>query len=346
MTPVRSLLLLATVAGFAVAPTLAQGPMPAGAPLTSTFQEAREAGEPGSSSVESGIRDWQGGRYEQAVRTWRPLADRGDVDAQFNLGHAYRLGRGVPQNVTLAEQWYERAARSGHTEAQAMYGLLLFQNGRRRDAMPFVRQAAERGDARAQYVYGTALFNGDVVARDWPRAYAFMIRASSQGLPFAQSQLREMDQHIPEADRARGSRLADAIPRATAPVALAASDPPPGAPAATPGPGRPRVVSTDIPASSPPAPRTPTRPAASAAPAPRPATPASGGRWRIQLGAFSTEANARRAWDGLRARLPGLQPSFVRAGAVFRLQAGPLASRAAAEQSCAAARQACFPVAP
>ena len=72
------------------------------------------------------------------------------TDAQFNLGHAYRLGRGVPQNMNLAEQWYERAARAGHVEAQAMYGLILFQNNRRQEAMPFIQRAAERGDrARA-----------------------------------------------------------------------------------------------------------------------------------------------------------------------------------------------------
>ena len=61
-------------------------------------------------SVEAGVTAWQAGDYEAAVRAWRPLADRGDVDAQFNLGHAYRLGRGVPRNMTLAEQWYERSA--------------------------------------------------------------------------------------------------------------------------------------------------------------------------------------------------------------------------------------------
>jgi cell division septation protein DedD len=73
---------------------------------------------------------------------------------------------------------------------------------------------------------------------------------------------------------------------------------------------------------------------------------AASGHWRVQLGAFSNEANARRAWSGVAGRLPGLQPFFVRAGAVIRLQAGPLGSRAAADRACSAARQACFPVSP
>jgi len=299
-------------------------------------------------SVEAGIQAWQGSNYEEAVRQWRPLADRGNLDAQFNLGHAYRLGRGVPQNMNLAEQWYERAARAGHVEAQAMYGLILFQNGRRQEAMPYVESAAERGDMRAQYVYGTALFNGDLVARDWPRAYAFMTRAAAQGLPYAQTQLTEMDQHLSAQDKARGTELAGNMERDTPPRIVSGG---PSISAASPRPARPappaptRIATADLPAS------TAARPTQTVVETPRPASPrpavtaAAGGRWRVQLGAFSSEANARRAWGSVSSRLGGLQPVFVPAGNLVRLQAGPLQSRAAAERACAAlAGAACFPV--
>ena len=302
-------------------------------------------------SVRAGVDAWAAGNYEEAIRQWRPLADAGDADAQFNLAQAYKLGRGVPVNNNLAEQWYERAARQGHEQAGANLGLILFQNGRRRDAMPYLQRAAERGDPRAQYVYGTALFNGDVVERDFPRAYAMMSRAAAEGLPPAIQQLREMEQHIGEADRARGTELAQALARS----APAAAEPVvTGAVTAQPRPPQPRVATTEVPPSvSPRARRAPPRQAPRIAEAPRRAPPAPsaglaspGGRWRIQLGAFSSEANARRAWGAVSGRLPGLQPHYVRAGAVYRLQAGPLANRAAADRACAAARQACFPVAP
>ncbi|MBX3561700.1 MAG: SEL1-like repeat protein [Sphingomonas sp.] len=298
-------------------------------------------------SVEAGFTAWQAGDYDTAVRNWRPLADRGDADAQFNLGHAYRLGRGVPQNLTLAEQWYERAARSGHMEAQAMYGVILFQNGRRTEAMPFIQRGAEAGDPRAQYVYGTALFNGDLAPRDWVRAYAMMSRAAAQGLAPAVTQLVEMERHIASEDVARGREMAEAMARQASPpaVALAEAVPPPPA-------RQPSVAPTALPpsaAANPPEPAPPApRPGAPVArpPAPGATLASAGGRWRIQLGAFASEANARAAWSGIVGRLPGLQPQIVRAGAVFRLQAGPLADRAAATRACAAARQACFPVAP
>src|ERR1043165_4732464 len=155
-------------------------------------------------SVQAGIEAWAAGNWPLAIANFRPLADRGDADAQYAMAQAYFLGRGVPQNNNLAEQWYERAARQGNEEAQANYGLLLFQNGRRREAMPWIERAAGRGDPRAQYVLGTALFNGDLVGQDLPRAYAMMSRAAAAGLPPAVSQLQAMEPHIIAEDRARG----------------------------------------------------------------------------------------------------------------------------------------------
>jgi uncharacterized protein len=298
-------------------------------------------------NLDDGFKAWEAGRHEEAVRQWRALADAGNADAQFALGHAYRLGRGVPQNLNLAEQWYERAARGGHEEAQAMYGVILFQNGRRQEALPYIERGAASGDPRAQYVLGTVLFNGDYLPQDYPRAYALMTRSAAQGLPQAESHLREMDQILSDQDKARGTELARSL-ESQAPPRLAETAPP--APVLT---APPRVATVDVPASrpaqsaqaqQPPQPRV--RPDH---PAPAQQTPVAAGRWRVQLGAFSSEANARRAWETVRGRVPGLQPFYVRAGALIRLQAGPLPDRATADRNCGVVRGAggaCLVVAP
>jgi hypothetical protein len=200
-------------------------------------------------SVRAGLAAWQAGDYALAIGNWRPLADRGDPDAQYDIAQAYFLGRGVPQNSNLAEQWYERAARQGHQDAQANYGLLLFQNGRRREAMPWIEQAANRGDPRAQYVFGTALYNGDLVPADLPRAYAMMSRAAAAGLPPAIGQLQAMEPHLTPEDRARGSQIAQTLPE------------PPVTEMATAAPPRGPALAPDRPHARPPAaPRPPARP--------------------------------------------------------------------------------------
>ena len=301
---------------------------------------------PASADVRSGVEAYQRGDYAAAIREWRPLADRGDPDAQFNLAQAYKLGRGVPANLDTAMGYYRKAALQNHGEAEALLGLLLFQNGKRADAMPWLAKAAARGDAAAQYVYGTALFNGDMVATDWPRAYGLMTRAASQGLPPARQALLEMDKHIPLAQRQQGAALARGAP-------VAASRAIPVRPAPT------RVASrTDArPVSSPV--RPPLAPVAAARPvasAPRAAallpSPRVAG-WKVQLGAFTESASANALFASLKGRVPalgGAQPILVPAGAVTRLQAGPFANRATAAAACAAVKartgNACFPVAP
>jgi cell division septation protein DedD len=319
------------------------------------------AGAAAAQDVQSGIAAWQAGDYARAVTEWRPLAEAGNADAQFNLAQAYRLGRGVPQNLGLAEQWFERAARQRHEQAGASLGLLLFQNGRAREAMPWIQAAALRGDPRAQYVFGTALFNGDMLRRDLPRAYAMMSAAAAQGFPQAQAQLSEMERQLSAEDRDRGRQLAlemTSPPPQVASVPPQALPPVPTTPSPSSRPGvsyapppeteappaeRPRVVQT-VPVPRPPAvqPRTerPERPAP--APAPTPA-PAAAGSWRVQLGAFSSQANARRQWEIVRRRVSALgplSPAYSSAGALTRLRAGPLASRAGAERVCAAVRAA------
>ena len=46
----------------------------------------------------------------------RNIADKGDADAQYNLGTAYENGRGVPKDNVQALKWFMlAAAHSNHT---------------------------------------------------------------------------------------------------------------------------------------------------------------------------------------------------------------------------------------
>lgn len=163
--------------------------------------------------VNDGVAAWQRGDYAAAVAEWRGPAGQGDADAQFNMGQAYRLGRGVEQNTRQAEVYYAKAAAQGHLKAADNLGLLLFQNGRREDAMPYILDAASRGDPRAQYLLGIAHFNGDLVERDWVRAYALITLANSAGLPQAASAVQQMDTHIPLDQRERAQTLVPQLKR-------------------------------------------------------------------------------------------------------------------------------------
>ena len=103
---------------------------------------------PALADVKAGVDAWSRGEYRKAVEEWRPAAIAGDADAQFNLGQAYKLGRGVPVDMAMAESWYRKAALQGQVGAEANYGLILFQNGERAEALPWLNKSVARGAPR------------------------------------------------------------------------------------------------------------------------------------------------------------------------------------------------------
>lgn len=273
-------------------------------------------------SVKAGIDAWQRGDYANAVAIWRPLAEAGDPDASFNMGQAYRLGRGVLVDLGTAQTWLEQAARKDHVDAQTTLGLLLFQNGNQAEGLKWLKLGSEKGDPRAMLVYGTALFNGDGVPQDPVLGYAYVSRSAAQGLEPAKSTLAQMDEIIPLTQRKKGVALAlqkaktqtavKSAPKPTQKIASQSSAPKPA----------PAPVTSAVPAS---------------------------GAWRIQLGAFSQRSSAEALFKKLSGSAPvaGRQKYLVAAGAVTRLQVGPFVSRASASAACNALSgrgQPCFPV--
>jgi len=277
-------------------------------------------------NVKSGIDAWSRGDYVTAVAIWRPLAEAGDPDASFNLGQAYRLGRGVLVDLGTAQAWLEKAAKKDHVDAQATLGLLLFQNGNQADGLKWLKLAAEKGDARALLVYGTALFNGDGVQQDPVLGYAYVSRSAAQGLEPAKATLAQMDDIMPLEQRKKGVSLA--MQKAKSQAVRDAKNPKPVEVASSPSP-KPKPVS-----------KAPPQQASRD-------TPSSSGPWRIQLGAFSQRSSAEALYKRLSGTLGGKQSFLVPAGAVTRLQVGPYPNRTAAATACAslsAKGQACFPV--
>lgn len=324
------------------------------------------AAQPAFADVKTGVDAWSKGDFGAAVKEWREPAKKGDPDAQFNMGQAHKLGRGVKQDLNLAADWYQRAAKQGHLQAADSLGHLYHYQGKIKEALPYLETSSSRGEPRAQYLLATELFNGVNAPKDWVRAYALMTRASASGLSPASRSLAEMDKYIPLDQRQQGVVLAGEIEKSSsqiraaqiagfpintkAPVAVAQTvDVPASQPVAAPDYQVPGFPGSIPPVSG----EEKVQPAKPVKPAPPKASPVSG-KWRIQLGAFGSEANAKKLWASLQSKVSGLSNAshyLVPAGNVSRLQAGPFASRADAEAMCskvksAAAGQGCLVIAP
>ena len=137
-------------------------------------------------NLQGGIEAYEKGDYELALREFLPLAEKGDAEAQFNLGLMYHNGEGVAQDQAAAARWYGLAAEQGDAPAQHNLGLMYLDGEgvalNRGEALKWFRQAAEQGLAQAQFGLGLAYAIGEGVVQDNVLAHMWFNIAGSKGL--------------------------------------------------------------------------------------------------------------------------------------------------------------------
>ena len=114
-------------------------------------------------NYEKGLKAYRSGDYSTALQEWQPLAEQGDMTAQYNVGVIYGQGKGVPQDDKMAVKWYRLAAEQGLDRAQFYLGL-YYDRGiglpqDHKEALKWVRLAAEQGYASAQGNLGAMYAN-------------------------------------------------------------------------------------------------------------------------------------------------------------------------------------------
>ncbi len=70
------------------------------------------------SEFEAGVEAFARGQHGEALRRFRPLAERGDDRAQYWLGIMYVEGKGVPKDHVRAYLWLGLAALQGNRGAR------------------------------------------------------------------------------------------------------------------------------------------------------------------------------------------------------------------------------------
>lgn len=118
----------------------------------------------------------------RAAYWYRKAADRGNQDAQNELGYLYMSGIGVPHDEMEASKWFARAMGGGSQEAKLNLALLYLKgDGRLRDVnlgTDLLRQLAEKGNAHAEDILGVLYLSGYGVQPDRKMAEKWFARAA------------------------------------------------------------------------------------------------------------------------------------------------------------------------
>jgi len=105
-------------------------------------------------AFEQGMNALLQGNFAEAYCQWKPLAERGHAESQYNLGWLHANGNGVTVDMHQAFHWWNAAAVQGHADAEFALGLsYLAGEGVKRDleaAANWFFQAAQRGHVDAR----------------------------------------------------------------------------------------------------------------------------------------------------------------------------------------------------
>jgi len=121
----------------------------------------------------------------ESLTSLRARAEKGDIDAQFNLGVMYYQGRGVTQDYVEAARWFRKAAEQENAGAQFNLGVmyakgqgLLVQD--HVEAARWYRRAADQGHANGQFNLGIMYCQGQGVPQDYAEAHMWLNLAASR----------------------------------------------------------------------------------------------------------------------------------------------------------------------
>jgi TPR repeat protein len=125
-----------------------------------------------------------------AFRELRPLAEKGNPIAQYNIGLMYMRGLGVQKNPSVAVQWFEKSAAQGYARGELNLGVayrigLGVQQDTQR-ALQLFRQAAAKRDAAAELNLADMYSRGEGVAANPVEALMWYRRAAEKERPYAE----------------------------------------------------------------------------------------------------------------------------------------------------------------
>ena len=106
--------------------------------------------------LNKGLEAAKAGDYATALQEWKPLAEQGDADAQYNLGVMYDNGKGVLKDATKAVKLWRLSAEQGNAGAHSNLGY-MYVNG----------NGVLQDNVTAHMWYNIASANGFGLAGEW-----------------------------------------------------------------------------------------------------------------------------------------------------------------------------------
>jgi TPR repeat protein len=122
---------------------------------------------------------------------YEKAAKQGHADAQYKLAHSYRVGRGTKVNFAIALQWYQGAADAGDLQALQnighMYAAGLGVEADSKEAFARFLLGAKKGSTSSQYEVANRLRTGEGIPSNMTESYSWFLVLQAERKSFAAS---------------------------------------------------------------------------------------------------------------------------------------------------------------
>lgn len=130
--------------------------------------------------------------YNEAFRWFQMASEKGSIEANFYLGQMYYQGQGIRQHIATAIKYFDMASNKGHAGALFMLGVINIENGQVNIGLQRLKNAAGKGYVDAQYKIGLILFDGNLISKDYVKAFYWFEKAAQKNHAEAQYYLGVM----------------------------------------------------------------------------------------------------------------------------------------------------------
>lgn len=138
--------------------------------------------------------------WQERFKTQSVLADKGNADAQYDIGEMYEKGSGVATDVKKAFGWFEKSAAQGHVKAEFKVAYMYYKgqgvDSNVKKAFHLMDKPANEGNVRAQYYLAQMYAHGDGTNADLEEAFTWYSRSSLGGYKPADEALAELKKTI------------------------------------------------------------------------------------------------------------------------------------------------------
>ncbi len=150
--------------------------------------------------------------YKKAAKWFNKAARQDNQDAQYMLGIAYYVGRGIPRDYAESRDWFQKAADQGHARAQYQLGE-IYLNGRGANKEPawaalWYGKAAEQTHAEAQFTLGVVFARGLGLPVNRVRSCQWLILAEQSDQASAAAVRDKICTELTEEQQRRAKNLA------------------------------------------------------------------------------------------------------------------------------------------